>query len=71
LREGRKASHERPNVACLYFYEMSRTSKSIESGSRLKTAGLGKWGKELLLIGVEFLFEVMKMFWNSGSSFTH
>ena len=55
-------SHETP---WFHLYEMSRTGKSIETGGRLGCYGLGRedvWRGEWPLMGMAFLFGVMKMF---------
>ena len=44
LSRGKEARHKRPHIVWFHLYEMSRISKSIETGSRLIVSRGWGWG---------------------------
>ena len=58
----KKARLKKPHIVWLHLYEMSNTDTSTETESRLvvsRRAGEKDWQ-----MGMDFLLEVIKMFWN-------
>ena len=66
LFSAKEASYKRPHIVWVSWFEMSVTGRSIGTESRLVVA-MGKEdrrrGSELMM-GMEFLFGVMKISWN-------
>ena len=57
---------QRPCILWFHLYEMSRIGKYIETESRLVNCQKlgGKGDGTLLLMGLGFIFGIIKMFWN-------
>lgn len=63
LNETKEA--KKANFVCIIFYEISRRGKLMETAARLEIIRRirERENEELLLLVIEFLSGVMKMFW--------